>query len=175
MCSLLSLLRLAAKLTARQTSRGRIARLRPFDADTPAEIAPSQPHKPSVVLPSRGEVDIRGISALYSTELRPALDNVSLLVKPGWKVTIYERTGSGKSTLLLTLFRMLGLDSGTILVDGLDITSLPQDELRPLIIAVPQEPVLFPGSLRSFMQLHEGELTDEHIMSRLDKVGLGTR
>ena len=62
---------------------------------------------------------------------------------------ICGRTGSGKSTLLLSILRMVDHIDGTIQIDGQDTTSIPLRELRSRVICVPQEPVLFSGSIRS--------------------------
>lgn len=58
------------------------------------------------------------------------------------------RTGSGKSSLLLTLLHLLDVEAGRITIDGIDMTRLPRRELRSRIIAVPQDPVEVPGSVR---------------------------
>lgn len=66
----------------------------------------------------------------YRDGLPNALDGVSMVVRPGEKVGIVGRTGSGKSTLFLALFRMVELDQGEILLDGLDISTVGLAQLR---------------------------------------------
>lgn len=66
----------------------------------------------------------------YREGLPNALDQVSLVVRPGEKVGIVGRTGSGKSTLFLALFRMVELNQGQILLDGLDISTVGLAQLR---------------------------------------------
>lgn len=66
----------------------------------------------------------------YRDGLPNALDRVSMVVRPGEKVGIVGRTGSGKSTLFLALFRMVELDQGEILLDGLDVSTVGLAQLR---------------------------------------------
>ena len=78
---------------------------------------------------------------------------------------------SGKSSLLATLFRMLELDNGSILVDGVDISTIPRQEVRSKLIAIPQEPYLLTGTVRHNVDpLHS--ISNEAIISALDKVQL---
>lgn len=78
---------------------------------------------------------------------------------------------SGKSSLVSTLFRILDLDSGSISVDGVDLASLPRQEIRSRMIVVPQDPYLFDGSVRLNVD-PSGELPDEAIEGALKKVQL---
>jgi ATP-binding cassette subfamily C (CFTR/MRP) protein 4 len=59
---------------------------------------------------------------------------------------VVGRTGSGKSSLMLTLFRLIPLTGGRILVDGIDIASLGIDALRRQIAIIPQDPIIFSGN-----------------------------
>ena len=74
---------------------------------------------------------------------------VSFEVAAGEKVGIVGRTGSGKSSLIVTLFRIVELDGGVISLDGLDLASLGLNDVRGRIAAIPQDPVLFSGTVRS--------------------------
>ena len=76
------------------------------------------------------------------------LDGVDFAVAAREKVGIVGRTGSGKSTILSTLFRIVELERGAILIDGVDIASLPLEQLRSTLCVVPQDPVLFGESVR---------------------------
>lgn len=75
-------------------------------------------------------MEFRGAILVYREGLPNALDGVNLVVRPGEKVGIVGRTGSGKSTLFLALFRMVELNQGQILLDGLDISSAGLGQLR---------------------------------------------
>lgn len=80
--------------------------------------------------PQQGCLEFRSVVLSYRTGLPNALDGVSFLVRPGEKVGIVGRTGSGKSTLFLALFRMVELNQGQILLDGLDISTVGLTQLR---------------------------------------------
>ena len=85
----------------------------------------------------------------YSTEeSHLVLHNVSFDIEAGQKVAICGRTGSGKSSLLLTLFRLLELRSGAITIDALSTSTMPRETLRSHLNIIPQDPVIFPGSVR---------------------------
>ena len=165
--------------TTLETSLGAISRLKDFEEHTPQEVLPDPLMEPSAGWPASGRLEIQNITASYSTavDAAPVLDGVSLDVRPGEKVAVCGRTGSGKSSLLLTLFRLLNVDSGAIMLDGMDISHIHQDVLRRRLISVPQEATLFPGSLRSNIY-GNGESddalqpTDEQIISTLEKVEL---
>lgn len=87
------------------------------------------------------------------------------------KAGVVGRTGSGKSTLLLALYRMFELDKGTIRVDGVDIASLALRKLRPALSIIPQEPVVFSGSVRTNLDPFN-EFTDTAMWEAVKKAGL---
>lgn len=80
--------------------------------------------------PEQGCLEFRSVVLAYRDGLPNALDGLSLAVRPGEKVGIVGRTGSGKSTLFLALFRMVELNQGQILLDGLDISTVDLAQLR---------------------------------------------
>ncbi|KAK1474533.1 ABC transporter [Colletotrichum tamarilloi] len=144
-----SLATLITSWTELETSLGAISRLRTFVSRTPIEPTAEVLDKIPRQWPAQGQVEIQNITVSYSAETRPVLKGVSLSIQPGEKVAICGRTGSGKSTLTLSIFKLLGLDAGKIVIDGVDIGSVPNDVLRRSLIAIPQEPLLLPGSLRT--------------------------
>lgn len=145
-----SLATLITSWTELEISLGAISRLRTFVSRTPIEPTPiaERPDNIPRQWPSQGQVEIQNITVSYSAETRPVLKGVSLSIQPGEKIAICGRTGSGKSTLTLAIFKLLGFDAGRILIDGVDIGNVSNDVLRRSLIAIPQEPLLFPGSLR---------------------------
>ncbi|KAI8306326.1 ABC transporter, partial [Colletotrichum sp. SAR11_59] len=172
-----SLATLITSWTELETSLGAISRLRTFESKTPVEPSPSPEEQAPLPpnWPSEGRLEINNVTASYSPDTRPVLQDVSLTLQPGDKAAICGRTGSGKSTLTLTIFKLLGLDSGSIVID---ISQVPNNVLRRRLIAIPQEPLLFPGTLRTNLfprteGLGAGEIpSDEALISALTKVSL---
>nr|XP_040048069.1 multidrug resistance-associated protein 1 isoform X2 [Gasterosteus aculeatus aculeatus] len=98
--------------------------------------------------PTDGCIDIRGLGLRYRPDLDLAIRNITLVINRGEKVGIVGRTGAGKSSLTLALFRIIEASEGHIFIDGVDIALLGLHELRSRITIIPQDPVLFSGSLR---------------------------
>ncbi|CAF4352293.1 unnamed protein product, partial [Rotaria magnacalcarata] len=76
-----------------------------------------------------------------------ALDNICLNIQAGEKVGIVGRTGAGKSSFIQTIFRMGTLVNGQILIDNIDISTVGLDDVRRRISIIPQDPVLFTGTM----------------------------
>jgi ABC-type multidrug transport system fused ATPase/permease subunit len=103
---------------------------------------------PNSAWPSSGHVEFRQLTLRYRPELPPVLERVSLQVKNGERIGIVGRTGAGKSTLVQTLFRIVEPPTGSVFIDGVDITTLPLETLRSRIAIIPQDPILFSGTFR---------------------------
>ncbi|WDK21525.1 ABC transporter [Colletotrichum graminicola] len=99
--------------------------------------------------PSTGEIEFRDVTIRYDEDGPNILTDVNLKFKAGERVAIVGRTGSGKSTLVLSLLRFTHIVSGQILYDGIDITKIPRRRLREALTIIPQEAVLFNGTLQS--------------------------
>lgn len=97
--------------------------------------------------PWRGEVQFNDVSMRYNPGSPLVLKNVSVNVPPGSTLGIVGRTGSGKSSLLLSLFRLVEVEGGSIVIDGVDIRSLSLNGLRDSLSIIPQTPTLFSGTL----------------------------
>ncbi|XP_077561247.1 ATP-binding cassette sub-family C member 2-like [Haemaphysalis longicornis] len=99
--------------------------------------------------PSRGEILFQDYSASYRPGVLPnVLSAVTFAVGPTEKIGVVGRTGAGKSSLVLALLRMLRASQGHILIDGVDIASVPLRVLRRKITVIPQDPCLVRGTLR---------------------------
>jgi len=111
------------------------------------------------------------VELAYRVGLPVVLKGISFEVKPGEKVGIVGRTGSGKSSLMQALFRIVELQSGSIEIDGRNIRDIGLDVLRGQIALVPQDSVLFLGSLRSNLD-PQGTRTDAELISALQRAWL---
>lgn len=120
--------------------------------------------------PSEGNITFKDLSLFYNDESRPAIKNLNFTIESKEKIGIVGRTGSGKSSIIQALFRMPKI-TGLITIDGLDTQSLSLQELRKNISIIPQDPVLFSGSLRSNLDPFD-ENTDEAIWRVLEQVEL---
>ncbi|XP_078129766.1 ATP-binding cassette sub-family C member 10 isoform X1 [Sander vitreus] len=123
--------------------------------------------------PEQGWLEFRGVVLVYRDGLPNALDGVSLVVRPGEKVGIVGRTGSGKSTLFLALFRMVELNQGQILLDGLDISSVGLSQLRSRLAIIPQDPFLFSGTIRENLDPC-GRHSDQQLLDVVDQCHLSS-
>uniref|UniRef100_K3X2G0 Uncharacterized protein n=1 Tax=Globisporangium ultimum (strain ATCC 200006 / CBS 805.95 / DAOM BR144) TaxID=431595 RepID=K3X2G0_GLOUD len=121
--------------------------------------------------PSQGSIKFENVRLKYRPELPLVLRGVSIEVQGGEKLGICGRTGSGKSSLMAALFRMCEFESGTIFIDGVDIIQVKLPELRRSLAIIPQDPVLYSGSLRQNLDPF-GECSDEAIWSALKLVHL---
>lgn len=98
--------------------------------------------------PSKGEIQFRDVCMAYRPGLPLVLKSIRFNVKEAEKIGICGRTGAGKSSIMSALFRLSELDSGSILIDGVDISSLELKQLRSNLSIIPQDPILFNGSIR---------------------------
>ncbi|XP_064920229.1 multidrug resistance-associated protein 1-like isoform X6 [Columba livia] len=105
--------------------------------------------RPPVGWPDRGIIEFVNYKAQYRKNLGLALNGVSFQTKSKEKVGIVGRTGAGKSTLTNCLFRVLEGTEGKIVIDGIDISTIGLHDLRGNLNIIPQDPVLFSGTLQS--------------------------
>lgn len=129
-------------------------------------------NRPPEDWPSRGNIHFSKIVLKYHELGVAVLKSVSLNIKPREKVGIVGRTGSGKSTLLISLLRIVESSEGQITIDGIDISKIGLRDLRSKITIIPQEPVLFVGSVRKNIDLFD-KCSDEQIWTALDACQLG--
>lgn len=120
--------------------------------------------------PANGEIEFKDVSLFYNEESNPAISKLSFFIKSQEKIGIVGRTGAGKSSIIQALFRMPKI-SGVIEIDGVDTQSLLLEELRKNISIIPQDPILFSGSLRSNLDPFD-ENSDEAIWNVLNQVEL---
>nr|CAD2174306.1 unnamed protein product [Meloidogyne enterolobii] len=118
--------------------------------DCPQEASwkSSKGREPPSDWPSRGAVHFQKYSCRYRPELDLSLRGITAEIRPGEKVGIVGRTGAGKTSFALALFRIIEAAEGRILIDGVNIAKVGLQELRSRITIIPQDPVLFSGTLR---------------------------
>jgi ABC-type multidrug transport system fused ATPase/permease subunit len=121
--------------------------------------------------PARGEVRVEGVTARHREDLPPALEGLSLTIRPGQKVGVVGRTGAGKSTLASVLLRVVEPGEGRVLLDGLDTRAVGLQQLRSSVTIVPQDSVVFSGSLR-FNLDPWGEAGRPELEAALGRIGL---
>ncbi|XP_058815986.1 ATP-binding cassette sub-family C member Sur [Topomyia yanbarensis] len=98
--------------------------------------------------PKKGDIVFENVSLRYESQKENVITNLNLTIPTGQRIGICGRTGSGKSSLALSLFGVLELVDGRILIDDVDIASINSEELRCRLSIIPQEVILFGGSLR---------------------------
>uniref|UniRef100_K3X2G1 Uncharacterized protein n=1 Tax=Globisporangium ultimum (strain ATCC 200006 / CBS 805.95 / DAOM BR144) TaxID=431595 RepID=K3X2G1_GLOUD len=121
--------------------------------------------------PPQGAITFNALCLRYRPELPLVLRGVNLEIQGGEKVGVCGRTGAGKSSLLAALFRICDFASGSIRIDGVDIQSVRLHVLRHSLAIIPQDPVLFSGSLRENLDPFE-KYSDDRIWTVLRLVRL---
>lgn len=129
--------------------------------DTVPEITDKEETKDSFT--GRGYMEFKDVTFSYHGAEEPALKNISFAAKPGEVTAIIGSTGSGKSTLVNLIPRFYDIDSGNILIDGVDVRDMTQEELRSKIGFVPQKAVLFSGSIAENIKFGSDNASDEEI------------
>ncbi|OOF93911.1 hypothetical protein ASPCADRAFT_172801 [Aspergillus carbonarius ITEM 5010] len=119
--------------------------------------------------PTEGHLDVSDLVVCYSPDLPPVLSNLSFSVPPNTKVGVVGRTGAGKSSLAMALFRFLEAQQGSIHIAGVDISTVPLHRLRSRLAIVPQDPILFSGTLRSNLDPFD-EHSDQELLAVLKRV-----
>ena len=131
---------------------------------------PEAAHPQTVGRP-RGQIEFRDVRFRYSGQPRDALSGVNLVVWPGETVALVGQTGAGKSTMVKLVARYYDVTSGSLLVDGTDIRELDLSGYRQQLGVVPQEPYLFPGTVRDAIAYGRPDATDAEVEAAAREVG----
>ncbi|KAJ2776213.1 hypothetical protein GGI18_004393, partial [Coemansia linderi] len=123
-------------------------RIQEYEQLTPEAPDVIEDNRPERSWPMEGTVEFKNYSTRYREGLDLVLKDVSFAVKPSEKVGIVGRTGAGKSSLTLALFRIIEAAEGQILLDGEDIAQYGLFDVRSKLSIIPQDPVLFAGTVR---------------------------
>lgn len=140
-------------------------------SEPPAIIEGSRP--PAYWPSNQGGVSVENLVLKYSPELEPVLHGVNFDLKPTEKIGLVGRTGSGKSTLALAFFRFVDPTEGKIVIDGIDITTIGLQDLRSSLTIIPQDAVLFSGTIRDNLDPFN-EHSDEDCLDALRRAQLRT-
>jgi ATP-binding cassette subfamily C (CFTR/MRP) protein 1 len=125
----------------------------------------------SVEWPEKGEIAFDSVEMRYREELPLVLKGVTFTVPGGSSCGIVGRTGAGKSSLLVAVLRLAPCEKGVIRIDGVDVSTLSLHTLRHALALIPQDPVLFSGTLRYNLD-PLGEYADSKLWELLERVNL---
>ncbi len=103
----------------------------------------------------------------------PVVRDLDLDLLPGRAVALTGPSGCGKTSVVLALLRFIDLAAGRLTIDGVDATALPPEQVRALMAWSPEQPALFPASLRANLRLGAPDATDEQITDLLARLRLG--
>ena len=157
MFSFLMLAMMFVMIPRASVSAGRIVEV----LDTAADI--KDPINPIAPKQERGVVEFQNVSFSYPGAEMPAISNISFKMNPGEVTAVIGGTGSGKSTLINLIPRFYDVDSGKVLIDGTDVREMTQESLRQKIGFVPQQAVLFTGTIAENIRYGKEEATDEEV------------
>ena len=121
--------------------------------------------------PAEGRLEVSNLVAGYAPDLPPVLKDLSFSVEKNQRIGVVGRTGAGKSSLTLALFRFLEAREGSIHIDGIDISKVSLYELRSRLAIIPQDPVLFSGTVRSNLDPFDNH-SDSELYDSLSRVHL---
>ena len=151
-----------------------VERVVTYTTDLPQEKAYRIPEmKPADNWPQNAQITFENVSLAYRPGLPLVLKNVSIDVKGGEKIGICGRTGAGKSTIMSALYRLVELSTGRVVIDGVDISKIGLYDLRSKLSIIPQEPVLFKGTIRKNLDPF-GQCSDDKLWETLVSSGAFT-
>ncbi|KAI9025859.1 hypothetical protein CLU79DRAFT_813063 [Phycomyces nitens] len=127
--------------------------------------------RPPAAWPTTASVEVKDLAIKYAEDLDPVLHEISFDIRSHEKVGVVGRTGSGKSTLALSFFRFLEPSNGSISIDGIDISHIGVQDLRSKLTIIPQDAVLFSGTIRSNLDPFD-EYTDSAVWESLVRAHL---
>lgn len=120
-------------------------------------------NNPKQYFNKKGYVEFKDVTFYYPGAEKPALSNITFSAKPGEVTAIIGSTGAGKSTLVNLIPRFYDISSGDILINGVSIKEIPQKKLREKIGYVPQQALLFTGTISENIRYGKEDATDEQV------------
>ncbi|XP_066267631.1 ATP-binding cassette sub-family C member 4-like [Branchiostoma lanceolatum] len=160
------IVRQSAEVENLMTSAERVLTYTKLEPEAPLASI-TKPHRD---WPQDGGIELEDATFSYSEDGPDVLKNLGVVIQPQEKIGIVGRTGAGKSSLMQMLFRMAE-PQGTVRIDGVDVTKIGLHDLRKKISVIPQDPVLFSGSLRRNLDPFNN-FTDQQLWSVVEEVQL---
>jgi len=161
--------RMSSDLEANMVSTERIRQYCRIQSEAPHSLPSDSSLK--YTWPSDGKIVFSSAKLRYRPGLPLVLKGLDIEIPPNSKVGVVGRTGAGKSTLMVSLLRIVELSSGSITIDGIDITKVGLKMLRSKIAVIPQDPVLFSGTIRTNLDPFN-DFEDARLEEVLQRVGL---
>ncbi|XP_048869139.1 ATP-binding cassette sub-family C member 3 isoform X2 [Brienomyrus brachyistius] len=158
------MVRMSSDLESNIVAVERVKEYAETETEAPWEVVEK---KPAAEWPGTGKVEFHDYSVRYREGLDLVLRNLTLSINGGEKIGIVGRTGAGKSSMTLCLFRLLEAASGEITIDGVKVSEIGLHDLRSKLTIIPQEPVLFSGSLRMNLDPFDS-YSDEEVWKALE-------
>ncbi|KAK6204305.1 P-loop containing nucleoside triphosphate hydrolase protein [Scheffersomyces amazonensis] len=159
-------------MTQVENEMNSVERLHEYAFNLPQEAAYMKAEtSPPPEWPPSGYIEFKDVSLRYRPTLPLVLKDMNLNIYPGEKVGICGRTGAGKSSIMTALYRLTELEKGSISIDGIDIANLGLCDLRSKLSIIPQDPVLFQGTLRKNLDPFES-YGDKVLLDALRRSGL---
>jgi ABC-type multidrug transport system fused ATPase/permease subunit len=162
------MVRMSSDLETNIVSVERVKEYTELQVEAPPTIPGQEPERG---WPERGEIEFCNYSVRYRKGLDLVLRDLTLKIRGGEKVGICGRTGAGKSSMTLALFRIVEADQGSIIIDGRTIAQMGLDDLRSHLTIIPQEPVLFSGTLRDNLDPFR-QCTDTQLWQAIERAHL---
>ncbi|RZC36194.1 multidrug resistance-associated protein, partial [Asbolus verrucosus] len=161
-------MRQSTELENQMTSVERVLEYNNIEHEGDLESTPQ--NKPAATWPEEGRIEFLNVFLRYFPQDPPVLKNLSFTIRPREKVGIVGRTGAGKSSLINAIFQLTDTE-GSIIIDGINIANLGLHDLRSKISIIPQEPVLFSGTMRKNLDPFD-DYSDDVLWRALEDVEL---
>ncbi|XP_071550882.1 ATP-binding cassette sub-family C member 5-like isoform X3 [Panulirus ornatus] len=164
--------RLSTETEARFTS---VQRINSYSKVLVSEAPPIiESRRPDVMWPKYGRISFRNVQMKYRPETPLVLKDITFDIDSMENIGVVGRTGSGKSSLGVALFRLVELAAGTIRIDSIDISTLGLEDLRSKLSIIPQDPVLFIGTVRYNLDPFDRH-SDKELWSALEQTYMKDR
>ena len=160
------------QMTELEVNMNSVERLTEYDALEEEGALVTHPDKTPHDWPHAGSITFDKIYVRYRPDLPNVLNGLSFTIKGGEKIGICGRTGCGKSTLMMTLYRIVEPSAGVMTIDGVDVGNITLYDLRSKLSLVPQDPVIFSGTVRSNLDPFNEAESDAEIWSALKLSGM---